>query len=249
MAGHSYDDEFMRYTAATSAYSSRVISGLLLPILSASSVLDVGCATGTWLAAWKEAGASDIFGIDGAYVDPSMLQVPRDRFMPVDLAKPFDLGRQFDLVQSLEVAEHLPEPSAAGFVESMSRHARRWILFSAAPPGQGGESHVNEKPYEYWRDLFASHGFVAVDAVRPLVAGDVAVSYWYRYNTLLYLRADHARDLPPLLAQALLRPDGPVPDVSPLTFRMRKAVVRLLPVQVQDVIARAKARLLPSGRI
>ena len=29
------------------------------------------------------------------------------------------------------------------------------VLFSAAPPGQGGHGHVNERSYEYWRGEFA----------------------------------------------------------------------------------------------
>jgi hypothetical protein len=33
------------------------------------------------------------------------------------------------------------------------------VLFSAAPPGQGGEHHVNERTYEFWRGLFARHGY------------------------------------------------------------------------------------------
>jgi hypothetical protein len=35
------------------------------------------------------------------------------------------------------------------FVYCLARHARRFVLFSAAPPGQGGEFHVNERPFEY----------------------------------------------------------------------------------------------------
>ena len=44
------------------------------------------------------------------------------------------------------------------FVQNLVRHASGAILFSAAPPGQGGEFHVNEQPYEYWRGKFQRCG-------------------------------------------------------------------------------------------
>jgi SAM-dependent methyltransferase len=249
MAGHRYGDDFMRYTAESSVHSASVVARLIAGSVRISSVLDVGCATGTWLAAWQESGVGDCFGIDGDYVDPALLRVPRDLFGPCDLSKPFDLGRDFDLVQSLEVAEHIPEEGAAAFIGSITRHARRYVLFSAAPPGQGGEFHVNEQPYEYWKALFERRGFVAHDAVRPAIAGDPRVSYWYRYNTLLYVREDATQELPEAIARSRVPVGAPVPDLSPALFRARKAIVRMLPPSLQDAIARAKARLLPSGRI
>ena len=92
-----------------------------------------------------------------------------------------NLGETFDLVQTLEVAEHLPAASAGTFVESLVRHGRR-ILFSAAVPGQIGVCHINERPHAYWRDLFAEHGYVMLDLIRPKVHGNTAVKYWYRFQ-------------------------------------------------------------------
>ncbi|MDP6884692.1 MAG: hypothetical protein QF830_11185, partial [Rhodospirillales bacterium] len=43
---------------------------------------------------------------------------------------------------SLEVAEHLPPDAAETFVATLVAHGRL-VLFSAAPPGQGGLNHVN----------------------------------------------------------------------------------------------------------
>jgi SAM-dependent methyltransferase len=235
-----YDQRFMDYADVSSRHSAEVISALIGRALAPGSVLDVGCARGTWLAAWQERGATDVQGIDGAHVDLTSLRIDRERFLAHDLSQPFDLGRGFDLVQSLEVAEHIPAERAQTFVDNLVRHARGAILFSAAPPGQGGEHHVNEQPYDYWRVMFAAHGYRACDVIRPAIASDHRISFWYRYNLLLYLDAATAARLPEW-SGALLPEGQPIRDLSPLWFKARKQVIRWLPSALRDGLARAKA--------
>lgn len=62
------------------------------------------------------------------------------------------------------------------------------VLFSAAPPGQGGEHHVNERTYEFWRGLFARHGYACFDFLRPRLHSASGIEPWYRYNLLLFVR-------------------------------------------------------------
>ena len=240
---HTYDAQFMDYTAQSSRHSARTIVALLRALLPAASVLDVGCARGTWLDEWRKAGAADVFGVDGDYVKPEQLIIPVQNFRAADLSGPIDLGRRFELVQSLEVAEHVAAGSADTFVDNLVRHASGAILFSAAPPGQGGEFHVNEQPYDYWREKFARHGYEPYDCVRPLIAADHAVSFWYRYNVLLYLTPQRAAALGDALRATRIAPGAPVPDLAPLPFRLRKAAVRALPLRVQLALAQIKARL------
>ena len=155
---YEYDEQFYRYISENAARSARGLLPVLLEVLplEIESVLDVGCGAGAWLQVWKTLGAR-VLGLDGDYVQPGQLLVEAGEFQAQDLSRDFDLGRRFTLAQSLEVAEHLPEASAAGFVASLCRHADL-VLFSAAPPGQGGENHINERPYAYWRDLFQAQG-------------------------------------------------------------------------------------------
>ncbi len=128
-------------------------------------------------------------GVDGDYVDRTLLEIPAERFVPLDLSEAFDLGRTFDLALSLEVAEHLPGDAANEFVASLVRHAPT-ILFSAAIPGQGGTDHLNEQWPDYWAEKFAAHGYMAVDAIRPRIWADPAIEFWYAQNAILYLRED-----------------------------------------------------------
>src|SRR5262249_33106071 len=145
---HSYDSAFMGYAETSSRRSAIIVSELLRAPLMVDSVLDIGCGYGTWLAAWKRAGAAVIHGVDGPYVDRNRLVIPREAFTPADLAAPFTLEGSFDLVQSLEVGEHIAEASSGQFIANIVNHSNGLILFSAAPPGQGGEFHVNEKRYD-----------------------------------------------------------------------------------------------------
>jgi SAM-dependent methyltransferase len=150
-------------------------------------VLDVGCATGTWLDEWIKVGVSDVLGIDGDYVDRAALHIPVEKFTTVDLEQPFSLGRTFDLVQTLEVAEHLDEAHADAFVESLAKHGET-ILFSAAIPGQGGDHHVNEQWPSYWAEKFAQAGYTLYDIIRPQIWADERIIWWYRQNILVFAR-------------------------------------------------------------
>ena len=243
-----YDQKFIRYAATSSRYGASKVIPIVRSALDVRSVLDVGCAGGGWLSEWTQAGAADVFGVDGAYVDPADLAIGSERFMAADLALPFELGKTFDLVQSLEVAEHIDEAASDIFVSNLVRHAGRFILFSAAVPGQGGEYHVNEQPYDFWRKRFAESGFGAYDFVRPRIAADNKISFWYRYNIILFVRNEHAADLNPIVKAARIPDSEPVPDVSSGWFKLRKNIVKSLSAKNRDRLARLKARVAPTGR-
>jgi SAM-dependent methyltransferase len=238
----SYDDSFFRYVNSSATQAARCILPLLLREFPVRSVLDVGCGQGAWLAVWRQLNVHDVLGIDGSYVDSTKLLIPCDRFLPHDLRFGFALNRRFSIVQSLEVAEHLPEECAATFVASLVRHGDL-ILFSAAPKGQGGDNHINEQDYEYWRAHFARHGFVAIDFVRPQLTSTHGVAAWYRFNTLLYASAELIPGLPRIVRERQIPQHEPIRDVSPFHYRLRKRATRLLPVRMATLLARAKERV------
>jgi len=228
--------------AEKSEIAARTIVKILRSFIKIDSVLDVGCARGTWLAAWADSGCSDFLGIDGAYVDQNHLVIDPARFVMVDLSSPFNLGRRFDLVQCLEVAEHLPRTRSKTLVADLVAHANV-ALFSAAPPGQGGEFHINEQHYDFWKALFSDHGYIAFDCLRPKIRDIRAIPFWYRYNMILYVKSDTIEKLSAQVRTSRLAPDAAIPDVAPLAFRARKALLRLLPGALIDGLARINARL------
>lgn len=242
MTMYSYDEKFFYYTNQISARSANVVVPLLYDALRPSSVLDLGSGCGVWLARWHQAGATDIVGIDGDYVASKDLLISTESFIASDLGHPVDLARKFDLAQSLEVAEHLPASRARGFVSDLCRHSDV-VLFGAAPPGQGGENHINEQPYEYWQTLFEDEGYEAYDFVRPQVVNQQEVTPWHRYNPVLYVRRAAAHALPASIRSTRIPTGTPVPDLSPALYRARKAVVRQLPSWATRALASARKGL------
>ena len=236
-----YNRKFYDYVNSGSIRSAERMLPYLTERMNIHSVLDVGCGQGAWLSVWRNLGVTEIHGIDGDYVERSRLLIDEDAFTASDLEQPFDLGRQFDVVQSLEVAEHLSESSASGFVGSLVRHGDI-VLFSAAAKGDGGEHHINEQDYDYWRNHFSQHGYVALDYLRPLIIKDRDIEPWYRYNTFLYVKAETVNELPENIRSQQVDDGEPLHDVSPAIWKLRKRVVRLIPVALGTKLAKVKER-------
>ena len=83
----------------------------------------------------------------------------------------------------------------------------------------------------------------------PRLASTADISFWYRYNVLLYVREDRIATLPQAIAATRLRDGKPVPDISPLPFKLRKFLLQRLPYSTQQTLARLKSRVLPDWRI
>lgn len=183
-----YNDAFYTEQEGGSFSSATRILPFINQLLNPKSVLDVGCGVGHWLKIWKEVlGVQEIQGIEGEYLKDEALSIPNEHLLKTDLKNEINLNRKFDLVMSMEVAEHIPENNADIFVKTLTNHGNV-VLFSAAIKGQLGTYHINEQMPEYWAEKFMKRGYVAVDIVRPEFWNDTSIAYWYRQNTILYVR-------------------------------------------------------------
>jgi SAM-dependent methyltransferase len=209
-----YTEEFYRDRHAATRRSAERIVPLVLDLVRPRSVIDVGCGVGTWLATFQRHGVAEIQGLEGTWLDARQLIVPRAAVTLCDLQRPLECARRFDLAVSLEVAEHLPAECAAGFVASLARLAPV-VLFSAAPPGQGGTHHVNEQWPPYWIDLFAAQRYDALDCLRDRTWNDDDILWWYRQNAFLFVDSERlaedaqlrtARERPPSFPLKVLHP-------------------------------------------
>ena len=179
-----YTREFYESQQDGSLRSARRVLPLVFDLIRPRSVVDVGCGVGTWLRAAQELGAESVLGLDGAYVDRNALMVSPEDFLAHDLSRPIELERTFDMAICLEVAEHLTLEVAPTLVHSLVKLAPV-VLFSAAIPGQGGTNHVNEQWQEYWRGIFAAHGYRFCDPLRLAIWNNSDVEWWYAQNTFL----------------------------------------------------------------
>jgi SAM-dependent methyltransferase len=238
----TYDQRYFAFITEASIQSARILLPVVARAVSPRSVVDFGCGTGAWLKVWKELGVRDVTGVDGEYVGAYPLLIEPQEFVCADLERPVDLGRQFDLVQCLEVGEHLDWRVSEGLVETLVRHGNL-VLFSAAVPGQGGYRHVNEQPYEYWRALFARHGYSMLDAVRPSVVKVPGIEPWYALNSFVFAAEAALSTLTPVVASSRVPIQGLIRDYSSIGFKLRKALIRRLPRHTVDTLHRVKKTL------
>ncbi len=247
----SYSGEFFVGQKDLSYKSARQIIPIVQQFVPIRSVCDIGCGVGTWLRAFLEAGVQDIVGLDGYYVDKSLLEIPRSAFLEADLRQPLRLPRTFDLAMSIEVAEHLPESRSISFVEDLTRLAPV-ILFSAAVPRQGGTAHINEQWQSHWAAIFAQYDFATCDVLRTIIWNNADIARWYRQNMILFCRRDFLPEVPKLIT----RQDNALPlsIVHPQQYleiweevNVRRSL-QLFTGALQRAIHRRIERLLPPLR-
>lgn len=185
-----YGQEFFAQQVDGSLRSARLYLGHLFARWVPSSVVDIGCGRGAWLAVCAEQGVKRLVGIDGAWISQDMMLDPTIEFRPADLQAEFLPAESYELALSLEVAEHLHPNASDGFIRSLASHSDA-IVFSAAFTAQPGENHINTQPHTFWAHKLLSNGYQLFDFFRPEFWSDARVEPWYRQNTFLYVKPRH----------------------------------------------------------
>jgi hypothetical protein len=193
-----YDAKFYSELAEQAETSSLPV---LTPVFKAFPHLDVvdfGCGMGHWLKSSKKLGAMTVRGYDGDWVPRDKLVIDPEEFVATDLSDPkseaydpavssFVSPQVFSIALCMETAEHLPPNIGPILVKALARRAPV-VVFSAAAPGQGGTAHINEQPLEYWEGLFAKHGYMMLDIIRPVIAHNKSVQKWYRDTSVVFVQ-------------------------------------------------------------
>jgi SAM-dependent methyltransferase len=164
--------------------SPNAIVPFIMKSLHPVSVVDVGCGIGTFLHVFKKHGVNEVLGIDGKWVNKAQLHIDVNEFMECDLEKPIKINKTFDLVVCLEVAEHLAPSSADIIVDSLTSLGKV-IAFGAATVHQGGQNHINEQPFSYWKEKFEARGYKVIDFFRPVFWNQEEIQWWYKQNMFL----------------------------------------------------------------
>lgn len=79
-------------------------------------------------------------------------------------AFPLEKLGEFELVFTIEVLEHVDASLHSCFIDALVSLTGKWLVFSAARPGQGGHGHVAERSAEEWVAEFTYRGMLHVSA-------------------------------------------------------------------------------------
>ena len=129
-----------------------LVCNIIIDTFNPTSVIDFGCGNGDLLSGFAQNNIK-ILGIEGTENAYFQSMIPRENLYIFDISEPLVFKEKYDLCLCLEVAEHIPADKAMVLITNLTRASDR-ILFSAAPPGQGGIGHINCQSQKYWIDRF-----------------------------------------------------------------------------------------------
>jgi SAM-dependent methyltransferase len=176
-----YDEAFFVEEGRSALSAAEAVVPSVIAATKATTVIDVGCGTGAWASVAKRLGCR-VVGVDG-YAPANQLMIDQDEFRQEGLIEGVSCSG-FDLALCLEVGEHLPESSAAALVAGLCE--ARYVLWSAAIPGQHGVDHINEQWSTWWEPFFASHGYSGSCDIRNEFWLDRRVAGFYRQNMIVW---------------------------------------------------------------
>ena len=141
----------------------------------------------------------------------------------------------------MEVLEHLPETAARALITEFGKKSK-FLLFSAAIPGQGGTHHINEQPYEYWYENLRLTGFIPLDVIRSSLDIPKIPSY-YRNNIVLFVNYNFIESAQNHINLGnMLKYLSPIPrDVRRWQTILRYKLLSFLPHQVVTILSRIRA--------
>lgn len=155
----------------------------IVEILHPSSILDLGCGVGSYLEGALFAGCKNLLGIDISH------DVAKE-FFTNEIAGYLQCGniaeklnlQPFDCVMSFESAEHIDPKGTDQFIKNLTELSQKYIVFTAAPPGQRGTGHINCREKKFWINEIQRNGFIYH---KDLV--DYFVSVWTDYKAPNYI--------------------------------------------------------------
>lgn len=155
MLGRFYDNEFFDSSHRQMIYQTSVIPVVLSLInkYNPKSLIDIGCGDGLFLSEFKKHNI-EIMGCDNSREGLKRCKLKRIPITKFNIVKDtLAVNKQFDLAICFEVAEHIPNFASEKLVSTLC-NISKVIAFTAAPPGQGGDNHINEQPHTFWIKKF-----------------------------------------------------------------------------------------------
>ena len=104
----------------------------------------------------------------------------------LDLSKEFDLHKKYDVVISLEVAEHIPKQYESIYINNITSHCGKRLVFSWAQPGKGGKGHVNEQDQDYALQVICKRGFNLNSDLSEKLRSSATICHWFSKTSLVF---------------------------------------------------------------
>ena len=186
-----YDTEYYRAISDANKTCYPIFARAIVAEFSPKSLVDVGCGSGEIALAFVAEGCTSIFPFDYSSDAVALAKTNGlNQALEIDLTRASRIPAVADLCLCLEVAEHIPAANVANLCKLLSEPAPV-LIFTAAPPGQGGHFHLNEQPRQYWIENLRVAGMhydeQAVVRVRERFAGRMIPDY---DNNLMIFRRD-----------------------------------------------------------
>jgi len=155
----------------------------------AGRFVDAGAGSGAYAAELKRRGHT-VVAYEYTRLGRLIARLQGVHARPFDLTQTLvDTSAEYDLAYSFEVAEHLSPELGDRLVAFLATSAPI-VVFTAAPPGQGGSGHINEQERPYWVERFRNHGMVERQDLQDRVAAGFrdARSSWLAANVMVFTR-------------------------------------------------------------
>ena len=160
-------------------------------------MLDVGCGNGIMVKTARKLGC-EAYGVD-QLVEPDW----EPHFFHKNLVDYFELPNgPVDIVTCIEVAEHLHESAHSTLADTLCKNLangnNKFLIFSAARPGQDGTGHVACRPAHYWAEQFIMRGLTANDQMTmnlSLLWSRIKSPLNYFYDNLMVFHKGSTRDV------------------------------------------------------
>ena len=186
-----YDKEWMQKRCGPGAKRRDCVDVMVKTLvrdLAVTSVLDLGCGACNFANAFKMYGCERVVAVDGSHYAEDTARSDIE-FLQHDLTTSLNVNGFFELVLCVEVIEHIKAQYEEVVLDSIARHANKWIVFTGAAPEQVGIGHVNCRSKQYWIDKFDALGFEVVPCEALKVEWTRGkVKNWYLDNLLILKR-------------------------------------------------------------
>ncbi len=154
------------------------------------SVVDIGCANGLHLKAFKQLGVKDLLGIEGTYAWAPYIEDHFGTYYIIhNLERKLLVYKKFDLAISFEVLEHIKEKFSGRVVANICRLSD--TICCSANPTTKGFKHVNPQPKKYWIEKFKLNQFkYCKDEVKELQSkfAKIECSDWFKTGLRVFRR-------------------------------------------------------------